>query len=215
MNWSVLVEIDVALEVVLPEIGDLIVTTIYPADKFLIHQLRESATDLLPGFVDVYRNYRWAENQFRLTESFENPIVNRQLHPPRGFPGSHFDFYPFAGYLSYFNHSIVICISLNREKFYGLGSRYREVQTDATLLGKHYWRKTVCDPASKARSRVGSTDMKSNESEGLNGSSRPNASLANRREQLRTCIDELPETKVRAGHALIDLKQLHLSEYDQ
>lgn len=110
---------------------------------------------------------------------------------------------------------MLILISLLRDKVYVFGSRIRELQADAVLLGSHYSRKTGCDPASTARRRVGSADMKTEELGHNNAVPHDQGeSVDDRREQLRDEIDQLDDpTTRRACHALVEIKQTHLSYY--
>jgi len=78
------VGIELACEVGMAALGDLVVPSFWFVNESFLSEIRESSTDVGPRFVDVLGDHSRRESKSTF-ENFENAIVSRHLHPFRRF----------------------------------------------------------------------------------------------------------------------------------
>lgn len=140
--------ISLTREIHLSVLSDFVVSAFYTPDVVFVHHFRESSVDLAPRLIDIQSYYGGREDQPGRRETFEDPIIYRQLHPPRRIPTfDHCQPYTEACLLSYFNYKLVRLISLIGANTYSIGSATSE-------LDRHVAPRVFRLPEKRADARV-------------------------------------------------------------
>jgi len=142
-----LISTNFTIEILSSKFINFIISSFYPIYKAPICQFRQSPIYFISGFVNIYRDHRRREDEIRLIESLQYPIVNRHLHPPRRIASwGHLVHTLNASDLSRSNNLLIGIISWIRENSYIRGTLNHVVDRRGAPRGRRLREKSVGAP---------------------------------------------------------------------